>query len=525
MSARVRWMTGWLVVTCSVAGCRKAGGEPPPPEKPLVGGLGRRLAPGPMADLKLSKDGAWASFLRNPKRPAVQGVSPLMALGELGVASLRDGTVRFVGQAVANRPGSVLFSPDARWLLFVDGFNAASESGSLRTLALGSPGEPELRGRSVSFVAVSPTGNAFAFVDGGVLRVAALQAGSSPRAVAADVSTAQFTPDGAWLLVHRRAAAGGALERASVDGSRPPLRLGDAVGDWTLSTDGKRVAFATRSATVRDGRDLWVAALPDGKPVRVATGSGTFSFSPDGALLARIEREKASSIGNLVVGASTGGPGRRIAERVGDFSFAPDGRAVAALANYDEQQRWGRLVYSPLPDGAPVELAKRVTTWVWSPDNKHLAFNLRVFHPLPSVDLWIYDRGTPAASQLMANVYGYDFGPGGVLYFRSDCIREARACTLNRLDFAVPGAKPTPLLEGIFGFRVSDAANRLLVTYARTDAETYDVAVMNLKTSVRTTLDERILLPALFPDPQGSRVVYLISQGERSGLYLCDQVP
>jgi hypothetical protein len=521
----VRARLGVAALLLATVGCSKGGGAPAQPEKPLVGGLGKRLAAGPVADLKLTKDGAHATFLRNPKRPAIQGVSPLMALGELGVASLKDGTVRFLGQGVSNRPGSVLFSPDSRWLFFVDGYNAAAEAGALHTFQLGSAGEPELRGRAVSFLAVSPTGKAFAFVDGGVLRVAELAPGSTARAVATDVSTAQFTPDGALLLVHHRAASGGALERILVDGNRPAVRLGDSVGDWILSPDGKRVAFAVKSTVVRDGRDLWVATLPDGKPTRVVTGTGPFAFSPDGAQLARIEREKASSIGNLVVGPAAGGTGRKVAERVGDFSFSPDGKAVAALANYDEQQKWGRLTYAPLPDGAPVELGKRVSTWVWSPDDRHLAFNVRVFQPLPSVDLWLYARGKPAGSAVMANVYGYDFGPGGALYLRSECIREARACTLERLDPSIPDGKPTPVLEGIFGFRPSEAGNRMLVTYARTDADTYDVAVLNLKTSVRVTLEERILLPALFADPQGNKVVYLVSQGERSGLYVCDQVP
>jgi hypothetical protein len=45
----------------------------------------------------------------------------------------------------------------------------------------------------------------------------------------------------------------------------------------------------------------------------------------------------------------------------------------------------------------------------------------------------------------------------------------------------------------------------MLVTYARTDAETYDVAVLNLKTNVRVTLEERILLPALFADAPGGQ--------------------
>jgi hypothetical protein len=521
----VSGLVGLAALASALVACSKGGGAPAPAEKPLVGGLGKRLAAGPVADLKLTKDGAWATFLRNPKRPAIQGVSPLMALGELGVASLKDGAVRFVGQGVSNRPGSVLFSPDSRWLFFVDGFNAAAESGTLRTLQLGGGAEPEIRGRAVSFVSVSPTGKAFAFIDGGVLRVAALEPGSITRAVATDVSTAQFSPDGALLLVHHRAAAGGALERVVLEGNRPAVRLGESVGDWTLSPDGKRVAFAVKSTVVRDGRDLWVAPLPDGKPTRVVTGTGPFAFSPDGAQLARIEREKASSIGNLVVGPAAGGAGRAVADRVGDFSFAPDGKAIAALANYDEQQKWGRLTYAPLPDGPAVELGRRVSTWIWSPDNRHLAFNLRVFQPLPSVDLWLYTRGKPAGSAVMANVYGYDFGPAGALYLRSECIREARACTLERFDPSIPDGKPTPVLEGIFGFRPSEAGNRLLVTYARTDAETYDVAVLNLKTGVRVTLEERILLPALFADPQGDKVVYLVSQGERSGLYVCDQVP
>ncbi|MGZ6141170.1 MAG: gliding motility protein, partial [Myxococcaceae bacterium] len=138
MRPALRTTLGLLLLGCAIAGCSKSGGEPAKGEKPLVGGLGKRLAAGPVADLKLTKDGAFATFLRNPKRPAIQGVSPLMALGDLGVASLKDGVVRFVGQGVSNRPGSVLFSPDSRWLFFVDGYNAAAESGTLRTFQLGS---------------------------------------------------------------------------------------------------------------------------------------------------------------------------------------------------------------------------------------------------------------------------------------------------------------------------------------------------------------------------------------------------
>jgi dipeptidyl aminopeptidase/acylaminoacyl peptidase len=512
-------------LACAAVACSKGGGQPAAAEKPLVGGLGRRLAAGPVADLKLTKDGAHATFLRNPKRPAIQGVSPLMVLGELGLVSIKDESVRFIGQGVSNRPGSVLFSPDSRWLFFVEGYNSASESGVLRTLPLGQAGDPEQRGRAVSFVTVSPNGKAFAFVDGGVLRVAALEPGSAARTVASDVSTAQFTPDGAILVVHHRRAAGGGLELARVEEGKPPVRLGDPVGDWVVSPDGRRIAFAVDSRTTRDTRDLWVASIPDGKPARVASGVTAFSFSPDSALLARLEEGKADSPGKLVVGPAAGGSGQMLGERTGKFWFSPDGKAIAALTSYDEKRNWGRLTYADVPGGKPIELGIRASTMVWSPDDRHLAFNSTVFQPLPSVDLWLYARGKPSATKLMVNVYGYDFGPGGVLYLRSECIREARACSLERLDPSIPDGKPTPILEGIFGFRPSEAGNRMLVTYARTDAETYDVAVLNLKTNVRVTLEERILLPALFADPDGKKVVYLVSQGERSGMYVCDQVP
>lgn len=514
----------WLLVL-ALTGCSKSGGEAAKAEKPLVGGLGKRLAAGPVADLKLTKDGAFATFLRNPKRPAIEGVSPLMVLGELGLVSVKDESVHFIGQGVSNRPGSVLFSPDSRWLFFVEGYNAASESGVLRTFPLGQAGEPEQRGRAVSFVTISPNGKAFAFVDNGVLRVAPLEPGSTARTVATDVSTAQFTPDGTFLVVHRRRAAGGGLELAPVEEARAPVRLGDPVGDWVISPDGRRVAFAVDSRTTRDTRDLWVASIPDGRTSHVGSGVTAFAFSPDSALLGRLEGGRADSPGKLVVGRAGGGAGRMLGERTGKFWFSPDGKAIAALTNYDEKKSWGRLTYADLPDGKPVDLATRVSTTAWSPDNQHLAFNSTVFQPIPSVDLWLYSRGKPSAVKLMVNVYGYDFGPGGVLYFRSECIREVRACALERLEPSIPDGKPAPILEGIFGFRPSEAGNRMLVTYARTDADTYDVAVLNLKTSVRVTLEERILLPALFANPDGSKVVYLVSQGERSGMYICDQVP
>jgi len=521
-----------------LAGCSKGESGSRPPEAPLVGGLGKRIVSGPVTDLRLSKDGAWATVLHNPKRPAVEGVSPRMALGELGLVPLNGGAVRFVGQGVSNRPGSVLYSPDSKWLFFVEAFNAANDSGTLRTLSLTPGAEPELRGKAVSFVTVSPAGDAFAFVDAGVLRVARLEAASAARNLATDVSTAQFTPDGKWLVVQRRAAVGGGLLVAATEGGPPPVRLGENVRDWVIAPDGKRVAFTLASPKRPDLSELSVATVPEGKVTAIGpvatlptARQRPFVFSPDGGWLGHIERGKTgSAIGNLVVGPA-GGRGSVIAEGVGQFWFAPDSKAVAALANYDEKHSWGRLVYAGLPEGKPRVLGARVSTALWSEDNRFLAFNLNVFQPLPSVDLWLYARGKPEGKQLMVNVYGYDFAPRAQLFFRAQCTRysltppEARACVLNRLDLSQADAQPVPILEGIYGFHPSTDGNRILFTYARTDSDSFDVGLLDLKTEVRKTIEERIVLPALFSDPAGTRVVFLVSQGDRSGLYVYQQAP
>jgi len=366
--------------------------------------------------------------------------------------------------------------------------------------------------------------------------VARLEAGSAARNVATDVSTAQFTPDGRWLLVQRRAAAGGGLLIAAVEGSRPPVRLGENVRDWSIAPDGKRVAFTLTSAKSPDLSELSVATLPEGKVTAIgpvvtlpAARQRPFVFSADGGWLGHIERGKGGgAIGNLVVGPA-GSRGSVVAERVGQFWFAPDSKAVAALANYDEKHSWGRLVYAGLPDGKPIVLGTRVSTALWSEDNRYLAFNLNVFQPLPSVDLWLYGRGKPVGKQIMTNVYGYDFAPGAQLLFRAECTRysltppEARACVLNKLDPTQADPQPLPLLEGIYGYHSSSDGNRILFTYARTDSDAFDVGLLDLKTQVRKTIEERIVLPALFSNPAGTRVVFLVSQGERSGLYVYDQ--
>jgi hypothetical protein len=120
--------------------------------------------------------------------------------------------------------------------------------------------------------------------------------------------------------------------------------------------------------------------------------------------------------------------------------------------------------------------------------------------------------------------------PGDVLLFRSECQRQAqrdlpRSCWLSELELAKAHEPPKQILDGIYSFKASESGERLLVSYARLDSDTYDTAVYNRRGGERVTLDTSTLLPALFADASGKRVVYLVSAADRSGLYLSDKGP
>ena len=161
----------------------------------------------------------------HPGRVAADG--PRRARRRLGEG--RESSASSV-KASPTGPGAFSSVPTRRWLFFVDGLQLGQRvRHPPHPSARERPANPSSGAAAVSFVTVSPNGKAFAFVDGGVLRVAPLEPGSTARAVATEVSTAQFTPDGAFLVVHHRAAAGaGARARRVEDGqaARPPRRSG-----------------------------------------------------------------------------------------------------------------------------------------------------------------------------------------------------------------------------------------------------------------------------------------------------------
>ncbi|AKF81214.1 gliding motility protein [Myxococcus fulvus 124B02] len=493
---------------------------------PAGAGQGLLLDAGRAADLRLTSDGRFATYLMNGQKPRLDGVPPQMLLGELRVVSVEGGEPRKLGDSVTNVPGGLLFSADSRYALYLTGYNPASQSGTLNVATLDdAKAEPAVLGTAVSYMLPSPDGSKVAFVDGGKLKLGPLPAGPFVD-VAAEVSTAQFTADGKALLFKRRLSAAGGLAVVTVDKPEvAPRKLADQVGDYAVSPDGQRVAFQVRSESVRGLYDLYLAELPAEKPKRLAVASQSFGFSPDGKWLARSENGKPDVPGDLYVGPAAGGPGRKVGERVETFAFSPDSQAVGFLDKYDVTARAGLMAVASLPDGAPKRVGDRVPNFVWGSDASYVAFLSRFLKPEYSVDLMLYPLGAEKAEKVHRGVFGYGFMPGnGQVVFRSNCIRNGRACDFKALELPQK-AEPRTWLQGIFSYKLSADGKRVLATYARMDSDTYDIAVYDAKTQARKPLDQGVQVPVYFGGKEDSRAVYIIAQGPKAGVYSVSALP
>jgi hypothetical protein len=507
-------------------GCKKSPGA----ASALAGNVGKLLAAGPAADLRLTPNGKLATYLTDAQKPRLEGVPPQMVIGKLHGAPTAGGRPRHLGDGVTNVPGGHLFSPDSRWVLFLAGYNAASQTGELRARDLSDDASPSIAlGARVSYALVSPDSRWVALVDGSILKVGLLPKGPFDE-LAAEVSTAEFTPDSRTLIAKRRVSAGGSLLAVRL-GQKNVRKLADRVGDYSVSPDSRRIAFARQGDKAPGTYDLFLSDLTDDRSsaVRVANDTGLMAFSPDGEWLARAQSWNVEQArGDLYIGPAAGGPGRKIGENVGErLAFAPDSKAIAYLELWSQPTRTGLMGVTGLPDGRPRQVGGRVPNFSWGSDSTLLAFLSRVVKPAYSVDLMLYRAGEQRASRVHPGVYvGYGFGPkNSYLLFRGNCIRNNRACDLFFLDLTRPNEEPRKIVEGIYSFKSSERGDRILVTYARVDTETFDLAMYNLKSGEHRTLDRNILLPALFTSNDGSSVAYIVAGKERAGVYLAEGVP
>lgn len=516
------------------AACSKKGSEASGPKV----GIGSAVAPGRASDVRLAPDGSVALYLFEGKKPQMEGIPPQMLVGRLRAVKLDGSGDRELGEGVTNVPGGFVLSRDSTWVAFLANYNPANQTGVLTVANLKDPKRETVRvADGVSYVVLSPDGKWVAFVSGGVLRAG--PTGEGPYAeVAGEVALAEFAPSSEFLLARRKGGAGGALLKVEVGRWQAPKKLADQVGDFVISPDSARIALGVRSPRVQAAYDLFVASAPQFAPVKVAESVGSFAFSSDSKYLARIQGQPPGpeQVGDLHVGPADGTGARQLAVQTHEFTFAPSSGAIAYLARYRLQAQAGTLGVAALPDGAPKELGDLVPNFSWSPDGKALGYAQRYLRPIFSVDLMLYRLGEEAAVKVQPGVYGYGFsGDGQRLLYRTACIRDGRACDLYARELSAPlgtndagvlEVKGKRVAEGVYGyFKTAEKGERVLVTFARIDSPLYDVGVVNLKTGQYKTVEERTLLPPLFANGEGTKVVYAVASRARPGVYVADQVP
>ncbi len=523
-------------VLAALLGCKKGGEGGGGVDSRGIRSAGSSVSAGIAADLRVTPDRKQITFLTDAMKPRMDGIPPQMLLGVLQVLPVGGGKPRRLGSGVTNVPGGYLVSPDSRWALYLEGFNAAAHAGVLHAVDIQDPSsDPVKLDPEVTYLLPSPDSAWLAYVKAGVLKVGKLPGGPF-REVAGEVTVAQFSPDSSFLAFKRTQSAAGGLGLVKVAGSEPLKKLADQVGDYAFSPDSKRIAFAVRSTTTPGTYDLFSASVGDAKAQKVATACSGFAYSPDGRWLARTEGarvvEAVNFVGDLVVGPAEGSAGNKVAVSVNGtgFGFSPDSTQIAALEKFDftKGREWGSLVLVGLKEGKPKELAKRVKTFLWAPDSKSLALQPIEFSQEygPSANLFIYRAGEEAPKQVLTGVWGYSYDPKSrYVLARNGCSRggaggSPRACDLLSIDLSKPELASKKLVEGIYSFKTTPDGEKILVTYAEIGPDTFNVATYDVASGARKTLDQHILLPALFAGEGNDRVAYVVAERSRAGVYL-----
>ncbi len=503
---------------------------------PRVKGVGVSMFLGQASDLMVSADGLVGSVLIDGVKPSVSGVPPPMRIGRAFVFGMGDGAVGSVevGKGVVNTPGGRLFSVDGKYFLFLANYSPAALAGDLNVVSTdNAKGGPSAVGRNVSYYGVSADSKRLAFVSDGVLRVGMLPNGPF-REVAGEVAAAQFSPDNGTVYFRRRLAAAGGLFAVTLsDEKATPKKVVDQVGDFAFSADGKWLAYVARETAQARSLDLFVADTVTLKSKRVADRVIKFAFSPDSQWLARLEGDSPDQPGQLFLGKGSGDTGVALGKDVREFAFSSDSKRLAYRAKFREVQlvgvqteRLGELYLLELPSVTPKLLVKDCPNFSFSPDGQALAYTATVFTPMYTRKLMLLSPGATEAKNLKEWLYEYVFSADSSrLYFRADCVREGRSCAMLSVDVKRPESAPKVEAEKVYRFGLSRNGERAWVSYVHATDTSSDVSVVNLKTGVKTLVDQYVKTPFEFVGPEGKALTYVVEEKGRAGVYVGRALP
>ncbi|AKU90741.1 PD40 domain-containing protein [Vulgatibacter incomptus] len=505
-----------ILAAVVVAGCKA-----PPPK--AYQGEGKLVAAGPAREVIAAPDGGAVAWLAAPDLAKDKGhnASDQTFIGTATFAPM--GAPVTMGPGVATLPGSFFFSPTGAQVGALTRWSFKLQRG---TLVVGDVAQSRARtvAEQVSFFAFSSDGARLGYVAENVLFVGPADGSRPAERIAEQIATFDFSPDGKSLVARRRALGGGQLVHADLEKGGEPRIVGEKVADYRWSPDGSRVAFTARND--EGTADLFVEKA-GAKAERVGKGVTAFRYAPDGKHLAFIgDVTPKKQFGDLFV-LGEDGAAVKIGEDVTELDFDPKGRRLAWLDKYNPHNRGGVLTWAELsakPEAR--KLGSNVPSFVWSHDGSRLAYVQRQLAPVFSIDLYLATVGAEGdPAKVAQGVFGYSFATrDDRLYFRTQCIRNGRACDLQSVDVAHPAGAVRMIAKAIHTFEPADAdESTLLVTYARTDADALDLAMVPADGSSKPRmLDERVLAGTKILRGGKARVAYAVLDPARLGVYVAD---
>lgn len=498
--------------------------------------LGERRLEGEGVDLRATADGKLLTVLLDAQKPNIQGVPPPMRLGALFAVPSQGGAPVKLGNGVTNMPGGWLTTADSKWVLYTAAFDPTQQVGELFVQdATDLTRERQRLSVRATYFVPSDDGSQVAWVEGGVLHAGKLPNGPFPE-LAGEVSTAEFSADGRYLYFKRKYSAAGGLYQIDLSAARPePRRLIDQVTEYTVLRSGKQVVVSARATPADRTFQLHVFDVATLKGRKLSDDAHRYRLTRDGHFLAWRDNDPGPEKGTLWLMAFPDGKPRELGKAVNDFDFSLDGKRFVYRDNFTELglggrdaqregtklvERVGDLMVLELPDGTPRQLARQSPNWLFAPKGSTLAFTARIDKPEVTRRLFLFPEGAKEPIALKDWLYEYQFpGEGDVLFFRSDCLREGRACDLNSIA-ASPAENATAKkeIEGTFGFRFSGDGKRAVIAFAHLTDQTFDLAHKNFETGTQKMIDQYVEWPALML-ADGS-VAYLVNEKKRAGVYV-----
>ncbi len=510
---------------------QSAAGRSPP--------LGVLRLSGNVHELRASPDGAMLTVLVDAKTPSGAGIPPTLKVGTLWAVPTTGGTPKKIAAGVSNGPGGWLYSNHSQWLVVSSSWSPGDQLGELLLVDIGDLSkEPRSLGKGVSYFVPSDDGSKLAWIEGGVLHVGSLPGGPF-RDVAAEASTAEFSPDGRFLYFKRRVSAAGGLYQIDLNAAKPsPRRLADHVADFQVLKSGHAVVLTARDNPADRTFQLMAYDVTADKIRKLSDDASRFRISHDESTVAwrgSLVQGDQTDVGQLWIASLKSGQPRQLGKTVKDFEFSPDGLRLVYRDNFVELPLGGRdarpgeariekvgdLYSVDLKGGAPQLIAKRSPNFLFSP-NGALALTARIETPDVTRRLLILRPNSLKAEAIQDWLYEYQFRPtANSLYFRANCTREGRSCALMKVNIETEKElTAAKVAEGVFGVRFSADGSKMVTASAHFTDSSFDLFAQNADSGAATPIDQFVEWPALLVGPTGEHVAYLVHEASRPGVYV-----